>query len=126
MDFFFDFVLGPIHMARHVVSGIWRERPPGLEWALAGLAGSHAVSFVYNFIRGGERTRLTVGNLMVHPYLRAFLGTIVVLVGGWAYERPERSPGLAALCAIVLFKLGADIVSYFVIHRGSRDRRQRS
>jgi hypothetical protein len=111
-----EVLLAPLVMARNVVAEIWGHRPYGLEWGLACLGAGHVVSFAKNFIAGGERARLAAGQLMVHPYLRVFLGTVVVLAGGWAAESGTVRPGVAVLSAIVLLKLVADTLSYLVSH----------
>jgi hypothetical protein len=123
-DSFLDFVLAPAHMARHVISGVWVNRPAGLEWGLFVLSSSHAISFFHDFLRGGGRAELAPGQLMVHPYLRVFFGTVVVLAGGWAMESGRVSPGLVVLAAVVLFKLLADVFSYYVSHRRRGNRRR--
>jgi hypothetical protein len=125
-DSFLDFVLAPAHMARHVISGIWRNRPGGLEWGLLVLGCSHTVSFLYNFVIRGARAKLAPGQLMVHPYLRVFFGTVVVMAGGWAMESQRVSPGMAVLTGIVLFKLVADMISYYISHRRRGDRRRKA
>jgi phosphoglycerol transferase MdoB-like AlkP superfamily enzyme len=88
---------------------------PGFLIAVAGLALSHAVSFVRSFLMEREYDRVSVMSLMFWPYARMSLVGIVLLVGvGVAPLFPGLSRETAFAVVMVLLKLGADAVSHVV------------
>ena len=79
----------------------------GLWWAVAGLTVSHGISFVANYLLGGERDRVTLPQLMIQPYGRIVVLHLAILGGGFLIMSLG-SPwyGLALL---VLLKIGLDL-----------------
>ena len=99
------------NVAREVLS----FAPP--EWlvAFAALAFSHGVSFVANFLLGGERQRLSVKVLMGAPYGRIVVLHVAIILGGFgtmALGQP-----VAMLAVLVALKLGLDIKLHLREHR---------
>jgi len=87
----------------------------GLGWAVAGLAVSHGISFVSNFLLGGERDRVILARLMVQPYGRIVVLHLAILGGGFLVMALG-SPwyGLALL---VLLKIGLDVRAHIAERR---------
>ncbi len=87
----------------------------GLWWAVAGLAASHGVSFVSNYLRGGERLRTSMLQLMQQPYGRIVVLHLAILGGGFLIMALG-SPwyGLALL---VLLKMGLDLRAHLAERR---------
>ncbi len=87
------------------------------EWlfAFAALVISHGVSFVANFLLGGERDKLSPRDLMGAPYGRIVVLHLAVILGGFgtmALGQP-----VAMLVALVVLKLGLDIKLHLREHR---------
>ncbi|MDH3829901.1 MAG: DUF6498-containing protein, partial [Desulfobacterales bacterium] len=62
--------MGPfifLQLLYSVVMQLWQSRPPGLEWPVLGLAVSHGLSFVKNFLFGQEYLALKVNEIMMRP-----------------------------------------------------------
>jgi hypothetical protein len=87
----------------------------GLWWAVVGLAVSHGVSFVANYLLGGERDRVTLDRLMIQPYGRIVVLHLAILGGGFLIMALG-SPwyGLALL---VLLKIGLDVRAHLAERR---------
>lgn len=87
----------------------------GLWWAVAGLAASHGVSFVSNYLLGGERLRASTIQLMQQPYGRIVVLHLAILGGGFLIMALG-SPwyGLALL---VLLKIGLDLRAHLAERR---------
>src|SRR5688572_8716392 len=58
--------------------------PTGVLLAGVGLFISHGVSFVFNFLRGGERLRTSAMELMFAPYGRVVVLHLTILFGAFA------------------------------------------
>ena len=87
------------------------------EWllAFAALFISHGVSFIMNFLLGPERDELSVKQLMAAPYSRIVVLHIAIIAGGvgvMALGQP-----VAMLVALVLLKLGLDVLLHLREHR---------
>ena len=78
-----------------------------LQWAVAGLALSHAVSFAWNYIARGEYRRAGLADLMRQPYGRVVVLHLTVL-GGAALLMALRSP-MGGLVLLVLLKIALDL-----------------
>lgn len=65
-----------------VIAQLWQSRPPGMEWPVLCLLTSHGVSFVQNYLVGGEYARLSPGVLMGQPYGRIVLLHVAIIAGG--------------------------------------------
>jgi hypothetical protein len=79
----------------------------GIDFAVFALFMSHAVSFIWNFIMGGEFRRVNPALLMVQPYQRVMVLHLVIVAGG-AATVALGSP-LAALVVLVLLKTAIDV-----------------
>ena len=91
---------------------IVREATP---WAIIGLLVSHGVSFVFNFLLGGERKRSTIPAEMIKPYPRMAVLHIAIILGGWFVMLLGQPVGI--LIVLVLLKIGLDLGIHVVSHR---------
>jgi hypothetical protein len=94
------------------VSMFWNVmRENQLGWAILGLTVSHGVSFVTNYIRGGEYQRVGLQQLMQQPYGRIMVMHFAILFGGFlvmALHSP--TPALLLLVALkIAFDLGSHV-----------------
>jgi Family of unknown function (DUF6498) len=90
---------------------------PGLLLATGGLALSHGVSFVRNFLMEREYDRVSLPSLMFWPYARMSVVCGVLLLGvGVAPLFPLLGRETAFAVAMVLLKLLADAVSHSIEH----------
>jgi len=65
-------------------SGFWDAmRENHLGWAILGLAVSHGVSFVTNYLGKGEYQRVGLQQLMQQPYGRVVVMHLAILFGGF-------------------------------------------
>lgn len=90
-----------------VFRGLWRSPPPAFRWLVIGLLASHGISFVQNYLVGGEREFLTIGELMLQAYKRIFVLHIAILAGAVPVLLLD-SPA-ALLVILVLLKVALDI-----------------
>jgi len=65
-----------------VIDKIWASRPPEMIWAVIGLTISHGISFIENYILGGEYKKSSLRYLMHRPYQRIIVMHLAILVGG--------------------------------------------
>ena len=65
-----------------VVGEMWRKMALGAGWALVALVVSHGVSFVQNYLVGGEFRRVTIDRLMISPYGRIVVLHVAIIFGG--------------------------------------------
>ncbi len=79
-------------------------------WSIAALAASHAVSFVTNYLRGGEYKRVSIPGLMVMPYGRIIAMHTALLLGAFLAVA-FRSHG-AAVAALVWLKIVVDAATH--------------
>lgn len=86
----------------------------GLGLAVASLVVSHGVSFVQNYLMGGERERLTLDALMTQPYTRVVVLHMTILAGGFAAGF-FGSPAWALVVMVVL-KIGVDLQAHLAEH----------
>ena len=96
-----------------VVIGFIRQYQLG--WAIVGLAGSHLLSFVVNYIGEGEYLKANPMSLMQQPYGRVIVLHITVLAGGFLVAMLQ-SP-LVGLLLLVGLKISLDLRSHFREHR---------
>jgi hypothetical protein len=79
----------------------------GAWWAILGLAGSHALSFVVNDVSSGHLARSDVSSEMMRPYGRIVVLHLAVLFGAMlALAAGSAAPVLVLL---VFLKLGVDV-----------------
>jgi hypothetical protein len=110
--------IGPfifLQLLYSVVRQLWQSRPPGLEWPVLGLAVSHGLSFVKNFIFGQEYLTLKVNEIMMRPYKRIVLMHVAIIAGGVFVMKLGSPVGL--LCVLILLKIGMDIWLHAKSHR---------
>lgn len=98
-----------------VVRQVLAYAPPDWLLAFCALWISHGVSFVFNYMRGGERDKLTVGALMVSPYGRIVVLHIAVLLGGMAVMAMGQPVGM--LLVLTFLKIGVDVSFHIREHR---------
>lgn len=82
----------------------------GIEYAMVALVLSHAVSFLWNFVIGGEFRRVGAMQLMAQPYSRVIVLHLVIILGG-AATVAIGSP-VAALAVLVLVKTAIDVAAH--------------
>jgi hypothetical protein len=82
---------------------------------LAGMAFSHGVSFVDNFIGHREYEHATVSGLMTAPYNRIMVMHLTILLGGWMVML-FRLP-VAGLSVLVILKTLVDWRAHRAEHR---------
>lgn len=87
-------------------AGIWPA-------ALA-LGASHAVSFAFNYIGGGEYRTAALASLMSRPYGRVMVLHVVILGGGFLVQ--ALGAPLAAIALLVVLKTGLDLVGHVREH----------
>jgi hypothetical protein len=93
-------------------------REQHLGWAVLGLAISHGVSFVTNFLAKGEYRRVTVPQLMAQPYGRVVVLHLAIVLGAFA-TIALGSPVLLLLILIV-GKTALDLKLHLAEHAVSR------
>jgi uncharacterized protein DUF6498 len=82
-------------------------RETGIRLGVLGLLLSHGVSFVGNYLIGGEYRRASLQRLMSQPYVRVMVMHVVILFGGWLVILMH-SP-VPALAMLVLLKTAVDL-----------------
>jgi hypothetical protein len=85
--------------------------------ALAALFISHGVSFVRNFMLGGEWLRTTAAVEMGRPYPRMAIMHIAIIAGAFAIA--VLGAPAALLAVLVLLKIAVDAASHVAEHRGA-------
>jgi len=85
-------------------------RDTGIGYAVFGLVLSHAVSFIWNYLRSGEYKRVQLPVLMMQPYARVMILHFVVLGGAFAMAALQ-SP-VAGVVLLVVLKTSVDLVSH--------------
>lgn len=88
---------------------------PALALPLAALAASHGVSFLANFVLGGEMDRVTPGALMKAPYGRVVVLHVTIIFGGFAVE--ASGAPIVALALLVALKIAVDLAAHLAEHR---------
>ena len=104
-----------IQLLLAVLVKIWASRPPEMIWAVIGLTLSHGVSFVENYIIGGEYRKSSLKKLMHQPYQRIIIMHIAILAGGILVMQLN-SP-MPLLIILVLLKISVDIYLHNKSHR---------
>jgi hypothetical protein len=112
--------IGPfifLQLLYSVVMQLWQSRPPGLEWPVLGLAVSHGLSFVKNFLFGQEYLSLKINEIMMRPYKRIVLMHVAIIAGG-VFIMKLGSP-VVLLCVLIFLKIGMDIWLHLKSHRAA-------
>ncbi|MGW8161122.1 MAG: DUF6498-containing protein [Desulfobulbales bacterium] len=102
--------LGPfifLQLLLSVIAKIWASRPPEMIWAVIGLVISHGISFVENYLLGGEYRNSSIKKLMQQPYQRIVTMHIAIL-GGAIFIMKLNSP-LPLLIILVVMKICIDL-----------------
>lgn len=86
----------------------------GIQFAVLAIVASHAVSFVTNYLQGGEYRNASLDQLMSQPYTRVVVLHLAILGGGFAMMA-LKSP-MVGLLLLVALKTGIDIKA----HRAER------
>ena len=113
-----DSWMGPLiflQLLYSVVMQLWQSRPPGLEWPVLGLAVSHGISFVKNFLFGQEYRLLKINQIMMRPYKRIVLMHVAIIAGGALVMMLGSPVGL--LCVLIFLKIGMDIWLHVKSHK---------
>jgi hypothetical protein len=97
-----------------VIRQLWNSRPPGMVWPVLCLLVSHGISFVQNFLLGGEYRTLTMEQLMRRPYARVFVMHVAIFAGA-APVMMLGSP-MALLAILILLKIGLDVMLHAKSH----------
>ena len=97
----------------HVIAHLWANMPRGMAWPLAALVVSHGISFVQNYLLGGEYRRMKLDNIMIQPYGRLIVLHVTILASAFFVVR-FGSP-LPMVVALVLLKTCLDAT----LHRKS-------
>jgi hypothetical protein len=110
--------LGPlvfIQLLVSVIAQLWESRPAGMEWPVLCLVVSHGISFIRNYLIGGEYLTRPIGKLMSRPYKRIVLLHVAIMAGGVPIMMLG-SP-VPLLCILVILKIGMDIWLHSKSHK---------
>ena len=105
-----------------VVTRLWESRPPGFEWPVIGLVVSHGISFIRNYLIGGEYVTRPIGKLMSRPYKRIVLMHVAIIAGGVPIMMLG-SP-VPLLCILVIIKIGMDIWLHTKSHKADPSKKR--
>ena len=97
-----------------VVTNLWQSLPQGMAWVVLGLLASHGLSFVQNYLLGGEYAETTVGEQMTRPYKRIAVLHVTILAGGVPVMLTGSPKALVVL--LILIKVGIDVVLHVREH----------
>jgi hypothetical protein len=109
-----------IQLLFNVVAKIWTNRPPEMIWALLGLFISHGISFVENFILGGEYRKTTIKKLMHQPYQRIMVMHIAIIAAG-IFVMKFNSP-MPMLVILIFIKIAFDLFLHRKSHKIQKKR----
>ncbi len=114
-DLSWPFFLVFVELLVNVVREVLSLAPPAWMAAFIALYISHGVSFVFNFLLGGERGKQGLNALMMAPYGRIVALHVAILAGGFAVMALGQP--VAMLLVLVLLKMGMDIALHLREHR---------
>ena len=109
------FVLIFMGILVETIKAVWQTRSDVLFWPLLALIVSHGISFIQNYLRGGEFRTATTQQLMHEPYSRIVLLHVVIIAGGVAVLALG-SP-VPVLVLLVIGKIALDISLHIREHR---------
>lgn len=112
-----------IQLLFNVVAKIWANRPPEMIWAILGLFISHGVSFVENFILGGEYRNSTTKQLMSQPYQRIMVMHVAIIAAG-IFVMKYNSP-MPMLIILIFLKIVFDIFLHRRMHKKAKKKDDR-
>lgn len=84
-------------------------------WAGAALAGSHTLSFVQNYVRGGEWRHTTASKALFAPYGRVVVLHLAILFG--ALGATALGNALPVLLLLIAGKTALDLAIHLRLHR---------
>lgn len=113
---------GPFSMLGNLVGEFFAGSPLASVLAVLGLVVSHGVSFVRNYLIGGEYRNTDPGVEMFRPYGRIVLLHVCILFGGFFVLMVGSSTPLVVL--FMLAKTGLDVLAHSREHRVRRDFRE--
>jgi len=90
-------------------------------WAVLGLTISHGISFVENYVVGGEYKTGSLKKLMHQPYQRILVMHLAILAGGILVLQLN-SP-LPLLIVLIGLKITVDLYLHRKSHKKTTDRR---
>ncbi len=93
-----------------------REMLYSVRWAAAALFLSHGMSFYFNYLRGGERFRVSSAQCMQQPYSRIVVMHLTIILGAFV-SLVFRDPG-AVLPLFIGLKIFVDLKA----HRREREK----
>ncbi|GGK40189.1 DUF6498-containing protein [Salinarimonas ramus] len=96
-------------------TGLVALATPALAWPLLALAASHGVSFIANFVVGGEMDRTDTGTLMAAPYGRVVVLHVAIIFGGFAVT--ASGAPILALALLVGLKILVDLGAHVREHK---------
>jgi uncharacterized membrane protein len=105
-----------------VIAKLWASRPPEMIWAVVGLFVSHGVSFVENYILGGEYGNIDLQKLMRQPYQRIIVMHLAILAGG-IFVMQMNSP-IPLLIILITLKIFFDLHLHNKSHKQEQDIKQ--
>lgn len=73
------------------------------------LMASHGISYFVNFIGKHEYKKVTIGQILISPYLRIFPLHLAIIFSG-AIFFSQQEPSVTALTLLVILKLGLDLI----------------
>jgi hypothetical protein len=88
---------------------------PAMFWGLVGMVLSHGISFVLNFLIGGEMRRTELRTLMGQPYARVMILHVVIIFGAFAVM--QLGQPVWALALLVAVKVGVDVAAHLAERR---------
>lgn len=91
-----------------IVQALMAEQ--AMVWGLAGIAGSHLLSFLVNFLWGGEWRRTGIEALMGAPYVRIMILHVVIVLG--AIVVTALGQPIYALVLLVALKIAVDAAAH--------------
>jgi hypothetical protein len=108
---FADITAGHTHSLLPSVATVIAAVPAnGAGFAVVALIVSHAVSFVWNYLLGGEFRNVSLGTLMAQPFERVLVLQLVILGGGVAAVALGSPP--AAVAVLVCIKTALDVAAH--------------
>ncbi len=109
------FMLVFVELLFDVISAVLSVAPPEWRWGFVALALSHGLSFLQNFLLGGERHRVGIRRLMNAPYARMMVLHVAIILGGFAVV--SMGQPLWMLLTLVALKLALDLALHLREHR---------
>ena len=107
-----------VEMFLNLVRDLLAVAPEYVSWVIIAMGLSHGVSFALNFIGRREYETARAQQLMTERYRRIAVLHIAIIAGGFLVKQLGSPIGL--LLALVVFKIGLDIMLHNRSHRTAR------